>query len=204
MAETYAFEREIRAHYTDPTEVVWLAFAARMGLTVRRSADVYATTDGRGLLTLSTPTGFDPDDTVAQMVFHEVCHWIVNGESTFSEPDWGFELDWEVDWREYACQRVQAVLASTYGLERLLASTGTYRPYYDAVLAAPLVPLDDSDGERVAVEQTLLALERAAGPPWAPHLQEALAATARLKEVLAPFLADYRPDHDTPLGSIWS
>jgi thioredoxin-like negative regulator of GroEL len=204
MAETYEPERPIRAHYADPLDVVWLAFARRMGLTVRRSPDVYATHDGRGALTLSDRSGFDPDDTVAQMVFHEVCHWIVNGVETFAEPDWGFELDWTVDWREYTCQRLQAALAKEHGLARLLASTGTYRAYYDAVLADPLAPLDDSADEAQAVDQTHLALARAAQEPWAPHLERALRATAALQAALADHLDDYAPDHDTALPLIWT
>lgn len=203
MAETYTSDRQIDSHYTDPVEVIWLATAARYGMTVRRSPHVYATWDGESLLTLSDGEGFDPDDTVTQMVFHEVCHWIVNGESTFHQPDWGFELDWEVDWREYTCQRVQAALAKKHGLEALLASTGTYRAYYDQILAAPLVPLDDSAEEAHIVAQTELALSRASKAPWSPHLEQALGATARVQQTIAPFLADYRPDHETDLGSIW-
>ncbi len=203
MAETYRSERTIPAHYVDPLELIWLALAHRYGLTVRRSPLVYATTDGEGGLTLATPDGFDPDDTVAQMIFHEICHWVVNGAASFHEPDWGFELDWEVDWREYACQRVQAALAKAHGLESLLASTGTYRAYYDAVVHAPLLPLDDGPEEARIVREARRALEQVQGPPWAPHLEEALRATATLQETIRPFLADYRPDHPTDLPPIW-
>lgn len=204
MAETYDYDRPIETHYTDPVEVIWLTLAKHLGMTVRRSPHVYATHDGKGLLTLSDRAGFDPDDTVAQMVFHEVCHWIVNGEDTFHEPDWGFELDWEVDWREYTCQRLQAELAKRHGLERLLASTGTYRPYYDAVLAEPLTPRDDGQEEAYIVEQTHASLARAARSPWAPHLEEALTATAAIQAILKPFLGDYAADHPTDLPLIWA
>lgn len=203
MAETYEDERTVLAHYADPIDVIWLAFAQRVGLTVRRSPHVYATHDGAGLLTLSDRAGFDPDDTVAQMVFHEVCHWIVNGEATFAEPDWGFELDWTVDWREYTCQRVQAQLAKSHGLQLLLASTGTYRAYYDAIVDAPLQPLDDTDLEVLHVRETHAALQRATLSPWAPHLESALQATAAVQDILADHLDAYRPDTDTSLPLLW-
>ncbi len=116
MAETYEEDRLIHARYRDPLDVIWLATARRLGLRVRRSGDVYACTDGKGLLTVSDTCGFDPDDTLAQIVFHEVCHWVINGEASYHEPDWGFELDWEVDWREFATQRLQAAWAERHGL----------------------------------------------------------------------------------------
>lgn len=205
MAETYAYDRPIPARYLDPLEVVWLATARRLGLTVRRSPAVYASSDGHGLLTLTTPEGFDPDDTVAQMVLHEVCHWVVNGLETVHEPDWGFPLDWEEDWRELACQRLQAALADRHGLRRVLASTGTYRPYYDRLGEDPFAPLDDGAAEARICAEARAAHARALGDPWRAPLDAALAATARLRDVLTPFLDHYQSDRpDDALPSLWS
>ena len=203
MAETYDFERPIETRYRDPLDLIWLATARRLGLTVRRSPDVYATSDGKGNLTLSDPSGFDPDDTVAQMILHEVCHWIINGEETFHEPDWGFDLDWEVDWREYACQRLQAALADIGGARKALATTGTYRPYYDRLGTDPLAPLDDSDEERHICEQTRLAVARARHAPWGQPLLDALHATRTLKQTVQPFLSDYASDEDVEALPSW-
>jgi hypothetical protein len=204
MATTYVSERVIPARYRDPLDVVWLTTARRLGLTVRRQPEVYACTDGRGQLTLSTPDGFDPDDTVAQMVLHEVCHWVVNGVETFHQPDWGFELDWQEDWRELACQRLQAALADRAGLRAALASTGTYRPYYDRLAEDPFAPLDDSAEEARVCAEARAAYARALGEPWGAPLDAALQATARLRQAIVPFLADYAPDHpDDGLPSWW-
>ena len=38
--------------YEDPLDAIWLAMARTMGLTVERSSDAYASTDGFGLLVL--------------------------------------------------------------------------------------------------------------------------------------------------------
>lgn len=205
MAETYDFERPIVTRYRDPLDLIWLATARRLGLTVRRSPDVYATSDGQGKLTLSDPAGFDPDDTVAQMILHEVCHWIINGEETVHQQDWGFDLDWEVDWREYACQRLQAALADLGEARKALATTGTYRPYYDRLGDDPLAPLDASDEERHICEQTKHALARARKAPWGEPLLDALRATRDVKRLVQPFLSDYATDVEgDTLASWWA
>lgn len=205
MAETYDHDRPIEARYRDPLDVIWLATARRLGFTVRRSPHVYATHDGRGTLTLTTPDGFDPDDTVAQMVLHEVCHWIVNGRETFHVPDWGFALDWDEDWRELSCQRLQAALADRHGLRRVLASTGSYRDYYDRLGPDPFAPLDDSEEEAVICAAAREAWARAAEAPWAEVLDAALSATAGLARTVRPFLDDFASDEaDDALPPLWA
>lgn len=205
MAETYDHDRPIGARYRDPLDIVWIATARRLGMTVRRSPHVYATHDGQGTLTLSTPDGFDPDDTVAQMVLHEVCHWIVNGRETFALPDWGFPLDWEEDWRELSCQRLQAALADRYGLRRVLASTGSYREYYDRLGADPFEPLDASEEEAQICAAAREAWARSGEEPWASVLDAALRATADLASVVRPFLGDFAPDDpDDHLPTLWA
>jgi len=204
MAETYEEDRLIHARYRDPLDVIWLVTARRLGLTIRRSGEVYASTDGKGLLTLSDAQGFDPDDTLAQMVLHEVCHWVINGEASYHQPDWGFELDWKVDWREYATQRLQAAWADRHGLRVFFGSTGTYRSYYDRLGEDPMMPLDTSEEEAYICAQVRAALVRALGPPWGDPVEEALKATSQLKGVLSSFLNDYGSDQEgDTLPCLW-
>ena len=54
--------RTVTARYTDPLEVVWVETARRLGMRLVRSGEVYASWDGAGTLTLSTPDAFDADD----------------------------------------------------------------------------------------------------------------------------------------------
>jgi hypothetical protein len=204
MAEMYEGDRHIDARYRDPLDVIWLATAKRLGLRIRRSGEVYASTDGEGLLTLSDAGGFDPDDTLAQMVLHEVCHWVINGEDSYHRPDWGFELDWEVDWREYATQRLQAAWADRYGLRAFFGSTGTYRVYYDRLGVDPLAPLAESEEESHICVQARAAFVQAQQPPWGPALDAALRATAQLQGVLRPFMPDYASDEEgDALPCLW-
>jgi hypothetical protein len=196
------YVRPVRSRYRDPVEVVWIATAVRLGLVVRRSPGVFATTDGQGTLIIGNDD-LDPDDCLAQMMFHELCHWMVNGPDTVHELDWGFPLGDPPDPREHACVRLEAVLAEPFGLRAFFAPTGKFREYFDQV-GDPLVPLDDSDWEREVM--ALLAAGRAvaATPRFAP-IAEALAATAAIRAAVLPFLADYRSDEaDDLLPPLWA
>jgi hypothetical protein len=180
--------------YLDPVELVWLATARRLGLVVRRRPDVFASTDGRGTLLLGTRETLDPDDHLAQMVLHEIGHWIVNGAGAEGEIDWGFPPMEGLDWREWPTLRLQAWLAERHGLRTLLAPTTDARAYWDR-LGDPLVPLDDSPEEARIVARTREAVAASGRAPFQPALDEALAATARLAGIVRPF---------APAGTLWA
>lgn len=198
------YVRPITARYRDPLDLVWLATARRLGLHVRRNPAIFSATDGTGLLELGPFHTLDADDTTAQMILHELCHWMTNGVETFSERDWGFALDAELDWREHACLRLQAGLTGRYGLRRMLSPTSQFRAYYDAIPADVLEPLPNWPHEDDVVALAQVALARAEGEPWAGPLTDALVGTARLRDTLAPFLADYATDLEVDtLPSLW-
>ena len=203
MDENY--ERPILSRYVDPYELVWLAAAKRLGMHIRRDPAVYSMTDGEGLLALAPRADLDPDDTLGQQVLHEICHWLVAGRQAFEQRDWGYELDVPLDDpREHACLRLQAWLTTAHGLRRVMANTGLYRPYYDALPDDPLQPLDDSAHEAEVARLLAPAVALAQQEPWHTALQDALSATARLRDAVAPFLADYASEVDgDTLPSLW-
>src|SRR5438552_2145117 len=82
-APEHSAGRPVTHRYVDPLDAVWLECARQIGLRVTRTRDAYATTDGRGTLALSTAEGLDADDCVAQMVFHELCHSMIEGADSF-------------------------------------------------------------------------------------------------------------------------
>lgn len=183
-------ERPVSHRYEDPLESIWRAAARGLGLRVVRSAEVFASTDGQGTLTLGTPETLDPDDCVAQMVFHELCHALVQGPGSFQRPDWGLDNETARDLaREHACLRVQAELAGRHGLRALLAPTTDHRSYYDALGPDPLA------GEDASVDLARRALAWVEDPSWAP-LHRALEATAHI----AALVAAAGPEDD----SLWS
>lgn len=194
----------MRSRYIDPLEVIWLATATRLGLTIRRDPAVYSMTNGEGALWLSTREHLDEDDNLAQMLFHEVCHWVTNGIDTFDERDWGFPLYDGTCPKEHAALRLQAWWSGRHGLRAWMGPTGSYRQYYDQLPDDPLAPLDDSPWERAVVALAGHAVETARHPRvWGP-VEAALAATSALRLALAPFAAAYRSEHPSdPLPLLW-
>lgn len=190
------FDRSIIHCYDDPVDLIWLRAASDLGLTIRRSADAFASYDGKGTLTISVESDFDADDCLAQMIFHELCHWLVAGRQAYHREDWGLSnLDDRDLVYEYAAHRLQAALSQPYGLRSFMAVTTDWRPYWDALPVDPLrASLDPSgDDPAIAIAQEGAYLARL--KPFAEVLQRALAATAAI--------ADAVRDVVEP-GSLWS
>jgi len=186
--------RAVTHRYVDPLSQVWLGAARRIGLRVERSPDAYASTDGRGTLSIGTADTLDPDDSLAQMIFHELCHSLVEGEDSFDRPDWGLEnVDPgpEHDRREHACLRVQWVLAGRHGLRAVFAPTTEFRAFWDRLSGDVLADRTDP-----SVQAAIAALRRADHPPWGPALGDALAASAQIAASAAKFAA---PDREAPV-----
>jgi len=201
---TDSYERPILSRYLDPIELIWLATARQLGLKIRRNPAIFSATDGSGLLELGPRKDLDPDDTLSQMVLHEFCHWITNGEETYHDRDWGFPLDVELDPREHACLRLQAWLTGRHGLRHVMAPTSTFRDYYNRIPDNPLEPMDDSDWEREVVGLAVSAVERAQGEPWGEPIEKALEATRRVGGCIVPFLEHYATETEGDvLPSIW-
>ncbi|MEM7436726.1 MAG: hypothetical protein AAF436_16350, partial [Myxococcota bacterium] len=88
-----------------------------------------------------------------------------------------FGLDNETnqhDVREHACLRLQASLTAPHGLRAALAPTTDFRDYYDRL------PEDPLTGDELDAIEARRGADRAKGPPWAPHLDVALTATAQV------------------------
>lgn len=167
--------RTIHQTYDDPLDLIWLECARTLDFSIVRSDGVYASFDGDQTLTLSTRAHFDADDSLAQLIFHELCHALVAGRR-MRRPDWGMENVDERDLlQEHACHRLQAALADRYGLRGLLAVTTDHRTYWDAL---PLDPLGPGDDEAIPLARD--AFERASEGAWADALALALQRTADL------------------------
>lgn len=174
--------RVIRHVYRDPLDEVWLHTAVRVGFAVQRSGEVYAHSDGRGVLHLADSSAFDPDDSLAQLILHELCHALIEGERSWTQPDWGLDNVSDRDERrEHAALRLQAALLEPHGLRWVLAPTTDFRAYFDALGSDPL------SGEDEAAAAAQVGLERSTQPPFEPALREALDATGQIVRLAAPF-----------------
>ncbi len=190
-------ERTPEHSYLDPLDAIWLTVAARVGFTVERSSEVYASTDGKGRMTIGALDTLDPDDCLAQMILHELCHSLIEGADSLRVPDFGLDNESERDaTREHACLRLQAWLTDRYGLRTALAPTTDFRRYYDAL---PAEPFEDEQDPAAALAK--LGAARSEEPPWAPHLRDGLEATARVLDVVSEYGAT---DPAAPNPPIWS
>jgi len=175
--------RDVTHRYLDPLTQVWLAAARRIGLRVERTPDAYAATDGRGTLAIGDDTALDADDSLAQMIFHELCHSLVEGEDSFRAADWGMDNTGpDHDWREHACLRTQWVLTGRHGLRGVFAPTTDFRAFWDQLSGDVLADRDDR-----SVQAAIAAVRRADKHPWAPALPRALEASRRVAEAARSF-----------------
>lgn len=193
--------------YQDPLARVWLACAEQIGFRVRRTTEAYASSDGRGTLWIADDSLFDPDDSLAQMIFHELCHALVEGDAGETRQDWG--LGYAVGnnpWREHACLRLQAYLAGGVGLRDFFAPTTDFRvTFWNSLPQDPFAASQNAGGRR---ERSCIAARigawRASLPRWQP-LYHALVATAAIAALTPRQLADdcgIRPDAMS-LPSLW-
>jgi hypothetical protein len=190
-------ERKSSHIYLDPLDAIWLTVAGRIGFRVERSSEVYASTDGKGVMTIGDPATLDSDDCLAQMILHELCHSLIQGAQSLHLPDFGLDNLTERDVvREHACLRLQAWLTDKYGLRGVLAPTTDFRSYYDEL---PEEPFDDI--EDPVVQMARAGAARSEEAPWAPHLWEGLEATARVMTAAQALGASDPASQDPP---IWS
>src|SRR5215471_11474334 len=152
---------------------IWRRAAARVGFSVMRTTSAYATSDGKGAIAIGATETLDGDDALAQLVFHELCHAIAEGDASLTQPDWGLDNVPEHVVREHACLRVQASLSDRFELRAEMAPTTPYRAYYETL---PRDPLRDDGDEAIA--RAVAACARFDSSPWRAPIETALAETA--------------------------
>ena len=185
-------------HHTDryrqlnAVDDAWLGFCERVGFDVTRTSDAFVSYDGEHSLNIAPAGDLDPDDSVAALALHELCHLAVRGDAGFDERDWGLTYLAEGDLSdEYAALRLQRWLASSAGLQELLHPTTEHRPYYDALAtvdsggSTPWPALDDP--RFVGQDERARALATRGrrwltSQPWWPELCALLRRTAETAE----------------------
>jgi hypothetical protein len=154
---------------------IWIDCAAAIDLPIERGGDAYVHFDGR-VLHLATDEHLDDDDTIAQLILHEICHLLVEGPTARHQPDWGLDNTSDADaHREAAAVRLQAHLTGAFGLRGMLFPTTDVRRFFDAL---PAWALGLPGGDDPSVRLAHAATERAARAPYGPALRQALSSTA--------------------------
>jgi hypothetical protein len=165
-------------------------------MEVKRCSDVFAAWDGKGALTIGTAETLDADDCLAQIIFHEICHALTEGEASVGLPDWGLEnQDDRHLVREHAAVRLQLALAGRRNLRGFFSVTTDHRRYADRLGSDPLGEEDCTD-PALAIAQD--AYSRFETHPWRVVVELALSATAKIVEATSPFA---RPDTNLHLDT---
>ena len=189
--------------YQDPLERIWIQCAERIGFKVVRSPEAYASYDGKGHILIATTDQFDPDDNLGQMIFHELCHALVEGDEGERQIDWGLDnTRMGNPWREHACLRTQAWLADQWGLRAFLAPTTDYRvTFWESLRNDPLDSSIESKGRR---ERSVVAARRALWrfhrPRWNRPLRDALEQTRHLADIVCAI----NTSTSNELPSLWT
>ncbi len=174
--------RTIQQTYQDPIDLIWINAADRIGIKIVRDDEVFAAWDGQGTLRIGTSQTLDPDDSLAQMILHELCHALVEGPQAYCKPDWGLDYDNLDDHcHEHACLRLQAKLADRYGLRKFFASTTDFRDYFEKIPADPLAPGNDQ-----AIELAAKGFHNLNESNWLKPIHEALQQTSMIADILKP------------------
>ncbi len=158
---------------------LWIAAAASCGFRVQRSDAAYASTDGEGTILIGSPEALDDDDSLCQLVLHELCHALVQGEASWKQVDWGLcNTDDRDEVAEAACNRLQAHVADRHGLRAPLCPTTPWQVYYRALPGDPLQPTAAGDTEACRLARTGAELGERSG--FLRAMDDALVVTAAL------------------------
>lgn len=156
-------------------DTVWTACAEKLDLSIGRGGDAFVHFDGRTLW-IARDEDLDDDDTLAQLIFHELCHVAVQGPAKRRAPDWGLDSSSDRDLvREHAAVRLQAHLGGWFGLRGVLFPTTEVRAFYESLPADALGAASEPSSALAR-----MGAARAGREPLAPAFTDALGATARL------------------------
>ena len=178
MTHDYAPWRALRA-----LDERWITFLREhFNAKLQRSPDAYVSwlADRRTLI-VSPDHDLDPDDTIAQIVLHELCHHLVEGHHSDQFDDWG--LDNITDQHlanEYAALRLQAAILDPHALRPWLNPTTDHRWFYESLHAHPL-----QSPAHPETDATSTALAREGWDRWLswdlrPRIQDELETAAAL------------------------
>ena len=92
----------------------WVEVISKFGFQIVRNADGWVTYDGRGTIAVVPNSELDSDDTLAQILLHELLHHFVEGPNSYNLPDWGLDNTSEQHVvREHANLHLQAAGGSS-------------------------------------------------------------------------------------------
>lgn len=159
----------------------WVAVARAWGFDVLREPGAYVSYLGDGIIRVAPYADLDPDDCLAQVVFHELCHFCVEGPASRDAWDWGLDNTSADDvGAELSAIRMQAHLLAPFGLREVLAPTTDFRVDYDAL---PADPFADAGTDGAIIERARAGVLRARAHAAWPLVVAELEAVSALAQV---------------------
>lgn len=118
----------------------WIGLLHQLGARLHRTDECFVAWLGdEHTLSVAHDQDLDDDDTLAQIILHELCHHWVEGPQSWNQDDWGLNNQTDDDLaREYAALRLQAAVLSTTNLRTYLQPTTDHRWFYEALDRSPL------------------------------------------------------------------
>lgn len=118
----------------------WKNFLQLQGWSVQRTDDCFVSWQSEGaILWVANEADLDADDTLAQIILHELCHHLVEGTDSHQQDDWGLNNMTDDDLpNEYAALRLQAAILGTPLQRQYLQPTTDHRWFYEALGDQPL------------------------------------------------------------------
>lgn len=119
------------------TDALWISLLQQAGFRLVRRSTSYVWYDGAGEVAVAPDDELDADDTLAQILLHELVHFLVQGEASRTQPDWGLDNLSDRDaYLEEAALLLQQRILRAFALEDVLVPTTDFRSYYLAEAAA--------------------------------------------------------------------
>lgn len=110
---------------------VWAGLLRAADFSLVRRSTSYVWYDGAGEIAIAPDEELDADDTLAQIILHELVHFLVQGEGSRHAPDWGLDNLSDRDaYLEEAALVMQLRLLTAWQLEQVLVPTTDFRSYY--------------------------------------------------------------------------
>lgn len=163
-------------------DAAWTGFLTKRGARIERTDECFVAWLGAShTLLIAHDDDLDADDTLAQIILHELCHHLVEGDESWDQDDWG--LNNQTDdhlYREYAALRLQSAILATPRMRAFLQPTTDHRWFYESLGDDPLRDRIESIDDDQSVEAAMRGWTRWIEWPYRDELQALLGVSEAL------------------------
>lgn len=157
----------------------WVEFLYVIGGQLERTKHCFVAWIGdRHTLLVAHDDDLDADDSLSQIILHELCHHLIEGEASWHQDDWGLNNQSDDDiHREHAALRLQHHILHTPLCRQYLQPTTDHRWYFEALPSDSLRAHLCSETDAQSAQAASIGNQNWMRWPHRPALQALLAAT---------------------------